>query len=206
MHAKLTSLGGLVAYIIAPDLEHHIFLTAWSDAFPSAHIIAPEGLAEKRAQQHAADKSISNVPIHTVFTRADKAKIRVTEEFDADFDYEFVDVHPNRELVFLHRPSKTLIQADLMFNLPATEQYSRSGIDATTGFFTRLFARLQSANWQKRFLWYVLSARDREGFNASVRRIRAWGFENVVPCHGDVIVGGGKEVFEAAFEWHLRGT
>jgi len=33
----------------------------------------------------------------------------------------------NDELVAIHHPSGTLIEADMVFNLPPTEQYSRSG-------------------------------------------------------------------------------
>ncbi|KAG0650194.1 hypothetical protein D0Z07_2977 [Hyphodiscus hymeniophilus] len=176
---------------------------------PQAHIIGPEGLAEKRAQMNAKDKRVTNVPFSTIFTKANNGTVRVSEEFDRDFEYEFVAAHQNKELVFFHKPSKTLIEADLMFNLPATEQYSRAGVDATTGVFTRLFGGIQntrgSAIWQKRVLWYALSSSDRNGFNASVKRINGWGFENVVPCHGDVIVGGGKGIFEKVFEWHLQG-
>lgn len=35
--------------------------------------------------------------------------------------------HVNHELTAIHHPSQTLLQADLLFNLPATEQYSRAG-------------------------------------------------------------------------------
>ena len=146
-----------MSYIAAPDLEHHIFLSSWSEAFPQAHIIAPEGLAEKRAQLSQKDKSVTNVPISTIFTKANKGAVKVSEEFDRDFEYEFVDAHPNKELVFFHKPSRTLIEADLLFNLPATEQYSKSGISSETGVFTRLFGGIQhtrgSAIWQKRMLW-----------------------------------------------------
>lgn len=131
------------------------------------------------------------------------------EEFDREFEYEFVDAHPNKELVFFHKASKTLIEADLLFNLPATEQYSRSGIDATTGWATKLFNGIQNtrgdAVWQKRMLWYVFSKGDREGFNRSMRRINGWGFENLVPAHGDCVVGDGKGVFEKVMAWHLEG-
>ncbi|TVY41323.1 hypothetical protein LOCC1_G004939 [Lachnellula occidentalis] len=205
----LASLGNKVAYITAPDLEHHIFLSAWAAAFPSAHIIAPEGLAEKRAKLSLSDKEVTNVPINTVFTAKNKRDIKVSEEFDREFEYEFVDAHPNKELVFCHKPSRTLIEADLLFNLPATEQYSRTGEDASTGWATRLFAGIQNtrgeAVWQKRMLWYVFSKADRPGFNDSMRRINSWGFENVVPCHGDSIVGNGKGVFEKVMQWHLEG-
>jgi hypothetical protein len=188
-------------------MEHHIFLSSWSEAFPQAHIIGPEGLAEKRAR--SKDKSVTNVPITTIFTKANKDTVRVSSEFDADFEYEFVDAHPNKELVFFHKPSRTLIEADLLFNLPATEQYSKSGVKPDTGIFTRLFGGIQNTRGtalaQKRMLWYALSRSDRPGFNKSVRKINSWGFENVIPCHGDSIVGNGKGIFEKVFEWHLQG-
>ncbi|KAH8660736.1 hypothetical protein BGZ60DRAFT_413956 [Tricladium varicosporioides] len=208
-HLSKISPSGTVKYIAAPDIEHHIFLSAWHAAFPSAHIIAPEGLAEKRAKMNASDKEVTIVPFGTVLTAKNKLDVKVSEEFDAEFDYEFVDAHPNKELVFHHRPSKTLIEADLLFNLPATEQYSRTGIDPTTGWATKLFAGLQNtkgaATWQKRMLWYVISSSDRAGFNASAQRIDKWGFENLVPCHGDSFVGDGKTVWEKVMGWHLEG-
>jgi len=177
--SKLESLGNKVAYITAPDLEHHIFLSAWASAFPSAHIIAPEGLAEKRAELNKSDKSVTILPFNTIFTAKNKADIKVSEEFDSEFEYEFVDAHPNKELVFHHKPSKTLVETDLLFNLPATEQYSRSPDSPTTGFATKLFSGIQNtrgdAVWQKRMLWYVFSKGDRPGFNKSVQRINGWG-------------------------------
>jgi hypothetical protein len=119
-----------------------------------------------------------------------------------------VDAHPNRELVFFHCPSRTLVQADLLFNLPATEQYSRAGGGAETGWATRravgLMGTAGEAMGQRRVLWYGFSARDRVRFDASVRRINSWGFENIIPCHGDVMLGDGKEVFEKVMKWHLQ--
>jgi hypothetical protein len=50
-----------------------------------------------------------------------------------------------------------------------------------------------------------MSSGDRPGFNKSIQRINTWGFENVVPCHGDSFVGDGKSVFEKVFGWHLAG-
>jgi hypothetical protein len=38
-----------------------------------------------------------------------------------------VSGHVNHELVAIHHPSGTLLEADLLFNLPPTEQYSRAG-------------------------------------------------------------------------------
>jgi len=209
VQAKLTSLGNRVEYIAAPDIEHHLYISAWASAYPNAHIIGPEGLAEKRATASATDKAITNVPFNTIFTAANKSGLKVTEEFDRDFEVEFVDAHTNKELVFYYKPDRTLIQADLLFNLPATEQYSKSGIDPTTGILTKLFASFQnprgSAIWQKRAQWYLFSKADREGFNKSIKRIASWKIDNIVPCHGDVMLGDGEAIFQKVFAWHLQG-
>ncbi len=136
--------------------------------------------------------------------------MKVDPEFDREFDYEYVGAHANKELVFCHKPDKTLIEADMMFNLPATEQFSRTGQDASSGFLTKLFIGLQStvgtATWQKRFLWYAASSRDRASFNQSAKMIAQWDFDRIVPCHGDVIEKGGKGIFKKVFEWHLAAA
>jgi hypothetical protein len=201
-----------VRYLIAPDIEHHISLSAWSAAYPSARILAPEGLPEKRAQQNHKNKSVTILDFFKVFTAAEKNSpegITVDPEFDREFTYELVDAHPNKELVFVHNPTKTLITADMLFNLPGHEQYSKSSESATSGFFTRLAMLLQgtggAALGQKRFLWYALSAKDRQGWNKSVQKINTWDFKNIVPCHGESIVGNGKEIWGKVFEWHLNG-
>jgi hypothetical protein len=134
--------------------------------------------------------------------------VRIAPEVDAEMEYELVDAHVNKELVFFHRPSRTLLQADLIFNLPATEQYRRTGEVANSGWASRLSCYLQNTSsvWQRRMLWYVISARDRPGFNRSISRINGWGFENIIPCHGDSMVGDGKAVFERVMQWHLQAA
>jgi hypothetical protein len=149
------------------------------------------------------------VPFHVVWTEKNKADVRVDPAFDADFDYEYVGSHPNRELVFNYRPERTLIQADLIFNLPATEQYSRTGESPRAGLLTKLFVALfgtapGSGPRQRRVIWYTVSRPDREGYTQSVRRIGTWDFDRIIPCHGDVIETGGKGIFRTIMEWHLE--
>ncbi len=210
--STIDSLGGEVSYLAAPDIEHHIWLSTWATAYPNAHIIAPEGLAEKRATMNKTNKEVTILNFGTIFTKAAKNSpegIKVSEEFDSEFSTEFLEMTPNKEIAFFHKPSKTLINADLMFNLPAYEAFSKSGIDATTGWTTRLFTALTSAKgsaiWQKRLQWYAFSKSDRPGFNKSVQRINSWGPENIVMSHGETVVGDGKEIFQKVFQWHLEG-
>lgn len=205
--AKVESLGGNVQYLIAPDIEHHIFLSDWAKAYPSAKLIGPDGLPEKR--QAATDEKIGKEPFAVVFKADNKRTISISEEFDRDFEYEYVDAHANKELVFYYKPEKALIQADLFFNLPATEQYSRvpEADKPKIGLIAKVFMSAQTVegNGQRRLLWHAISRGNRTGFNESVQRIDSWDFDIVIPCHGDTIVKDGKKVFEQVMEWHLKG-
>jgi hypothetical protein len=198
-------MGNDVRYLIAPDIEHHIFLTAWSKAYPNAKLLGPEGLPEKRAGMKEY-KDVSS--FQYVWMVKDKASFSVDQDFDKNFDYEFVHSHPNKELVFCYKPERVLIEADLLFNLPATEQYSRVRETASDGFLTKLFTKLNNtqgdAIWQRRFLWYLASKADRKEFAKSIKKIDSWDWDVLIPCHGDVIESGGKGIFRKVMAWHLQ--
>lgn len=208
--AKVAAMGGDVRYIVASDIEHHIFMSEWAAAYPNAILVGPEGLPEKRLKAKG-DAKIGQEPFGVVFTKQNKREITVGEDFDRDFEFEYVDAHPNKELVFFYKPDRVLIEADLMFNLPAEEQYSRvpAAQQPKPGFLGKFFNKLQTpagdAMGMKRFMWHAISRKDRKGFAESVQRIQKWDFETIVPCHGETIVGNGKQVFEKVFEWHLEG-
>lgn len=201
---KTVSALGEVKYLCANDIEHHIFMDDWHAAYPNALLIGPEELKAKRAKQG------NQLPWTRLYKANDAASLLVDEAFDSEFDAEFVHAHQNQELVFNHRPTRTLIEADLLFNLPAYEQMSKTGESPESGFLTKLMNALNNtrgdAIWQKRFLWYGASSGDRPAFNKSVARIDKWDFERIIPCHGDVIETGGKGIFRKVFEWHLAAA
>ncbi|KAF2248411.1 hypothetical protein BU26DRAFT_520092 [Trematosphaeria pertusa] len=191
---------GEVKYITALDAEHHIFLGPWHAAYPNAKVLGPEGLPEKRAKQKNED-----VPFSYIFSQS-KPLTSIDADFDAEFEYEFVYAHQNKELVFNHKSTKTLIQADLIFNYPPTEQFSKTGVSATSGILTKIFGALTNTrgNGQKRLIWWGISSGDRMGYAKSVERIDKWDFERIIPCHGDVVETGGKGIFQKIMEWHLN--
>jgi hypothetical protein len=184
-----------------------MFLGPWHEAYPKAKVLGPEGLPEKRDKQNN-----EKVPFSVIFTKENRETVKVDPEFDAEFDYEYMPSHMNKEIIFLYKPERTLITADLFFNLPATEQFSKTEESATAGIATKLFTYLNNtqgaALGQKRFLWYALSngAKDRPGFNASVSKIAKWDFDRVIQCHGDVVEAGGKGIFEKLFEWNINAA
>ncbi|KAK5171964.1 uncharacterized protein LTR77_003601 [Saxophila tyrrhenica] len=196
-----------VKYITALDGEHHIFLESWHKQYPNAVVIGPETLPAYRDKQ-----GYFKIPQDKwrLFKKGDAESWKIDPTFDAEFDREYNDAHANKELVFNHKPSRTLIEADLMFNLPATEQFSKTGLSPTSGFLSRLFTGLNNtqgeATWQKRLIWYGISSGDRKGYNESVSRVAKWDFDRIIPCHGDVIESGGKGIFEKVMAWHLEAN
>ncbi|KAF4589602.1 nuclear protein Qri2/Nse4 [Ophiocordyceps camponoti-floridani] len=206
--AKVSDLGGQVGYIVALDFEHHIFVSEWAKQYPAAKIIGPEGLEDKRRGQRD-DPKIGDEKFDILFTKENKRELGISREFDADFDFEYVDGHANLELVFFYKPDRVLIEADLMFNLPATEQYSKAPHEdrKLAELADSLFQAVQStegdAKWMKRFNWY-LASKDRDSLNKSIQLIDSWDFTTLIPCHGDVLEGNGKEVFRKVFKWHLE--
>ncbi|KAI1434164.1 hypothetical protein GGR50DRAFT_687853 [Xylaria sp. CBS 124048] len=207
--AKIAEFGGRVGYIIAGDIEHHIFLSQWKTAYPEAKLVGPKSLQVKRKAMN--DPMIGKEDFDFVYDEANSHSAAISDEFAADFEVEFVFAHPSQEIVLFYKPDKVLVEADLLFNQPPTEQYSRAppgDIDAG-GLLRRFFYIFTSvagaAKGQKRLQWYLLSSRDRPSFNKSAQRMHSWDFKTIIPCHGNTIEGNGKEVFDKIFEWHING-
>lgn len=204
--AKVAHFGGRVGYIVALNIKHYMYIHQWVQEYPNAIIIGPEGLLEKLAKRAS---TIHNAESAIIFKKERKRDIRISEEFDHDIEYEYVDGHANKEVVFHYKPDKVLIEADLMFNLPAVEQYikipkrRRQG-----GAVNKLFQNVQSTagdlTWMKRFNWYI-AAKDRPSFNDSIKFIDNWEFTTLIPCHGEVIEDHAKKTFRKVFQRHLQG-
>ena len=102
-----------------------------------------------------------------------------------------------REHVLFHRPSKTLIVADLMFNLAPSAS-------AWTKLFLRATAGLNHFPGTSRLFRFCI--KDREAFRESLHRITALDFERVVVAHGEAITTEAKPRFLAALEWADVGS
>ncbi|KAF5245925.1 hypothetical protein FAUST_1512 [Fusarium austroamericanum] len=201
-HKVIASLGGNVTYIVAPNLEHYLHIGSWKAEFPDSRLIVPQGLPEKWRTK----PTLGELHFDVVVAGSES----ISAEFDQEFSIEYTGAMASHEIVLLHKPTSTLIEADLLFNIPATEQFSKTSISAMSGFLnsliaTRVFSTGLSSIWQKRLGWYVLGASDRSGFGDSVRHIYEWDFDRCIPCHGDVIETGAKEVFKEIFDWYLFG-
>jgi len=177
---ELCDLGPVVA-VIAPSWWHDLYLRETACAFPGATIYPAPTLA----------KWNRSLPPTNVLSDSQPAL------WENDMEQHriagiglFLD-----EVVFYHRGSKTLIVADLLFNISqADEPLTRALARIVIGPFPGCrFARL-----------YRPLIFDRRRFQASIERILEWDFNQIIVGHGAVVQNEGKEAFREAFQWLLR--
>jgi hypothetical protein len=169
---------GPVAYLVAPNRFHHLFVGDWLKACPDALVYGAPGLEDKRP-----DLKIAGM---------------LTDEPEAAWagtvDQVLVDGFPlANEVVFFHRPSNTLVATDLAFNIgagspPLTRMVFR---------LSRAYGRLSPTLLERLFV------RDRSAFRQSLERILEWPFERVVVSHGQVSETGGREELVRGYAWVL---
>ncbi|KAF3916180.1 hypothetical protein AA313_de0205905 [Arthrobotrys entomopaga] len=155
VRTTVSALGNQVSYIVAPDIEHHLNLGPWKAAFPAARVIGPQSLYLKRQKQHNED-----VTFDFAYTAANKTTMAFPDDFNQDFEIEYLDGHVSDEIAVLHKRSGTVMEADLLFNLPSVEQFSKTDIDARAGVLTRISMSIFTSlagKAQQRFVWYYAS-------------------------------------------------
>lgn len=172
---------GSVAYLIAPNLYHHLFMAEWIAAYPEAQFWSVPGLAAK----------CPHLPIGKVFGQ-DAFEI---DEIDC-LPLEGLAILPAAllgEYVFLHRPSRTLILTDGAFFF-----------DRSFPPVTRAIAWLLQSYQQLRPTWVEKWAtKDKEAVKSSIRRILDWDFNRVLMAHGSIIEDRGKQQLQEGYEWFL---
>lgn len=169
---------GTVAFLVAPNKFHHLFVGKWKDACPDASMHLAPGLDRKRPDLKGGA------------VLGDEAKEGWAETVDQVFVQGFALAN---EVVFFHRPSATLLTTDLVFNIGASSPAS-----------TRLAFRLIGTSGALGpTLLEKLFVRDRPAFRRCLERILEWPFERIVMAHGDVCEHGGREQFVSGYAWVL---
>jgi hypothetical protein len=170
---------GTVAYLVAPNRFHHLYMSEWQRACPEASAFVAPGLDTKRP----------DLEIEAVLGEAPEPGWAGT------MDQVLVGGLPlANEVVFFHRPSATLIVTDLAFNIGSSSP-------SLTRFVFRLgqaYGRLSPTLLER------LLVRDRPAFGRSLTRILEWPFERVVVTHGQVSERGGREELVRGYSWALN--
>jgi hypothetical protein len=174
---ELAALGE-VRHIVAPNRFHDLWLETWRTKCRTALLWGAPGLRE----EHAGDRT------HITGDLTDEPH----QEWAGVIDQVLLLGIPKvNEVVFLHIPSRTLIVADLVFNLTGKLDFGTTVLATLNGCLnclavTRLFKS---------------TIKDRALFAESVRRVLEWEFERVVVGHGEIVTTGARHLLAVAFGW-----
>ncbi|OSD02699.1 hypothetical protein PYCCODRAFT_1452177 [Trametes coccinea BRFM310] len=184
--SKLAEIGP-VKWIVGADAVHHLFLGDYKKQYPDAKLIAVDEAAKKKAKEGLKFDGAWG---------ADPASTRYG--FEGDVQHCYFSGFKNKDVAFFHPKSRTMIEADLLFNLPAREQYSKTG---SPGYFP-IFGNLNPYSWaHKRFAWSL--GVDKEAMKRDVKTVAGWDFDRIIPCHGDVIEKNAKAAWLEAYKWYM---
>jgi len=177
---------GPVSYLLAADLDHHLFLSEWKAAYPDAKMIGIEGLPEKKQAESWKFDEIYTQGADNIFG------------FEEDITACYFSGFSKKDVAWLHVSSQTLIVADLIFNLPAIEQYSKSKARSKIPFIGKFSPK---DDFHKNFVWG--EGKDKDAMRRDAKTVSGWEFERIIPCHGDVIETDGNAIWKTVYSKYL---
>lgn len=184
LRAHVEALGP-IRHLVSPNALHYAYIGSWKEASPAATAWASPGV-EKRATSQG---------ITTAFDR------ELTDEVPPAFEgvLDQVVFRGSRlleEVVFFHRPSRTVILADLV------ERFEKERVPPGMWWLVRLAGATfpggkTPIDLRATFLGRKAVAR------RCLERILAWDPERVLIAHGRSFDTNGREALEQALGWLL---
>jgi hypothetical protein len=176
LREALAELGDVRFVVPASSMHGHLFMEQYRAAFPDAELFSAPGLDRKRTDL-AFDGTLGNGPDPRWSEVMDQAAI---------LGHRFVT-----EIVFLHRPTRTLIVGDLCFTIGE----GAPAVMRALARAARRYGRLSPTPM------FRLGLRDREAARSSLDRILGWEFDRVIVGHGELVETGGKDALRRAYAW-----
>ena len=168
---------GEVKWIISPSRMHDLFLNQWMEAFPGALLLHSPGL------------KIRGIPAERLLPLSDES----SRLFGGEIDCLLIRGMPRiNEFVFLHRPSRTLIVADLVFNLSPA-----GGLQKVLQKVNGVYEQFGPSRL------FRMSIKNKAEFRDSLKRVLEWDFDWIIVGHGANAPMDGKDRLRRAFEWLL---
>lgn len=172
LRKKLHEIGA-VGFVVAPSNRHHRFARAFHASYPAAELFVSPHVPERNGSL-AFGTPLAATPPAPWAGDLDQVPIAGHRSLD--------------EVVFLHRPSRTLIVADLLA-WADDDSWALRALDRLVG------RRGGSAPRRPT----TLTFRDRVSARGSLVRVLAWDFDRIAPAQGRPISWGGKAVLREAY-------
>ncbi len=167
---------GEVAYVVAPNSFHHLYLQPFRLSFPWARYYSVPNL-QHNVKHFVFDESLSEQPVAAWQGEMEHRLILGSKFF--------------HEALFLHRSSRTLIVTDMLINMTKTK--SRLANFALTLY--GVMGKPASSPLCKRLIHNRSQAR------TVMEAVMAWDFERIVMAHGKIIDTDAKAIFRRALSW-----
>lgn len=166
---------GEVAYVVAPNKWHHLFLSDFKAAYPHAKFFCAPGLQKKRA----------DFPFDAVISPTQN------QPWNPEIEHLLIEGAPQfDEVAFFHRASRTLLLTDTALHICEPAPFK-------TKLIFKLMGTLNKFGLSK--LEKKLFIKDQRAFDASMKKVSRWDFDRIILAHGNVIEHGGKEEFKKAY-------
>ena len=175
LRAELDALGP-VAVIAAPNRFHHLFAGEALAAYPQAALYGAPGLETKR-------KDLAFAAVLGEEPEARWASVLC--------QHVLAGARKLSEVVFLHRPTRTLIVTDIV-------QSVGRGADSWSRALLRLNG-LHEGPTVSRITRLAIG--DRAALRGSVEHLLGWDFDRLILAHGEIVEAGAKDVFARVFGW-----
>lgn len=173
---------GEVAHLVSPNKIHHLFLSDWQAAYPAAKLWGPQSTIDKRTDLSFQAALTDQAP-------SDWAETFDQVWFNGSF---FMD-----EVVFFHRPSRTVIMADL------SENFSEAFIRKHWTGWQRLIARLWGIVEGRGYapLEWRLSFWKRHATRQAKQKLLSLPVEKVIMAHGEWQASNARAFLEKSLSW-----
>lgn len=173
---------GTPCHLVSPNKIHHLYLQDWAAEWPDALLWGPQTTIDKRRDLKFQPALAKEVP------EAWQSVIDMVR-FTGSF---FMD-----ELVFFHRPSRTVILADLSENF--SEAFLLRHWKSWQVWIARRWGITTARGYAP--LEWRLSFTDRVKARAARDRMIGWTPERVIMAHGEWQKTGGQAYLKRTFDW-----
>ena len=173
---------GRVAHLVSPNKIHHLYLQDWKARYPAARIWGLPSTINKRRDLEFREPLSDNPPM----------------EWQPDLDQAWFRGSPVMdEVVFLHRPSRTVIVADLIETL--THRFLREH----WSWWQRPLAKLDGITSDKARapLEWRLSFINRAPAREARDKVLGWNCERVIMAHGEWRRSNGHAFLARSLDW-----